>query len=530
MSFFVASLLYLYMGHLLGISLGLFHHKIALYTLFYFASIPLLMSRVSWSKFRLWSHLKSRQELKQEPKVAPNLEAEQELNLKTEPEPKVRMKSATSRYGLYFLLSVGQLIFIHSMVRSSHIIYPDDFKIRIFFEGLLRVSQILSVLCVLVVGGTFLTEALGRRQNSLGMLYRSLALTLMIVLVFAQFLVPMLSPSPFIDVFVSNTAAVDFFLNSKNPYSQTYIDIYAGELPYSPGFLYFPGLLFLLAPFRALFGDIRYSFIFAQILNVILIYRITKRREAPGTNSFLPWLLPVLWLSFPVTYHVLEQSWTDTLLIAFTFLIVDSIDLRRWAWVGVLAGLVFTTKQYGFIISLFAVLRVAQMGGWKQALRCMGLAAGAFSIVLVPFLLANFKGLYAMTIHAQTGQGIRTDSLGMTALFALKWGYYLPGFAQVLITLFGIVGGVWMIRVDPLKRTDRVAVALFFSYGCSFLFGKWAFCNYHYLLASFLILYLATEREARASFEVGQKALGTLEPESSSAWKSSQPIEKPLYT
>jgi hypothetical protein len=44
-----------------------------------------------------------------------------------------------------------------------------------------------------------------------------------------------------------------------------------------------------------------------------------------------------------------------------------------------------------------------------------------------------------------------------------------------------------------------LAVALFYSYGCAFLFGKWAFCNYHYLLASFLILYLATELEVGIS-------------------------------
>ncbi|MEO5970083.1 MAG: hypothetical protein ABIQ95_09160 [Bdellovibrionia bacterium] len=471
------------MGHLLGISLGLFHHKIAFYTLLYFATVPFLIKRLNWTnKFK----------------------------------GKLESNYNFGRTSLYLILGLGQLMFLHSLVKNAHVIYPSNFKIQVIFDAVLSLTQSFSVCLFTILCATILTG-----KNELGkkliILYRILAVAIISLLICAQFLIPALSPHPLIDVFVNNTAAVDFFLKGKNPYSQTYVDIYHGLFSYLPGFLYFPGLLFCLAPFRYLFGDIRFTFVFAQILNAILIYRIAKRRgpAKPGKNqqeadrqsvvmaeAILPFLLPALWLSFPVTYHVLEQSWTDTLLIAFTFLIVDSIDLRRWAWVGILAGLVFTTKQYGFVISLFAILRVTQVGGLYQGIRCACFAAGAFSAVLIPFIISNFKGLYAMSIQAQTGPGIRTDSLGMSAFFALKWGYYLPGVAQVLIGVLGIGGGVWMLWSDPVKKTDRMAVALFFSYGCSFLFGKWSFCNYHYLLASFLMLYLATVLEARESLNL----------------------------
>jgi hypothetical protein len=475
-SFLAASVFFLYIGHLLNISLGLFHPKIAFYTVFYFALVPLMVKRVLWPRWRY-----------------------------------TPQSSSSLRHALYLLLSGGQLVFIHSLVKNPHVIYSSNLSdplavgltLKAFFSSIFSVAQSTSVLLFFVLILTLLVKK--EFKKTLEFVYRSLAVTLIVLLVFAQILVPLLSPHPWIDVFVNNTAAVDFFLKGKNPYIQTYVDVYNGLFSYPAGFLYFPGLLFCLAPFRVLFGDIRYAFIFAQILNAILIYRIVKRREDversldKTVGTLLPWLLPVLWLSFPVIYHVLEQSWTDTLLITFTFLIVDSIDLKRWGWVGLLAGLVFTTKQYGFIISLFAVLRVAQIGGVYSGLRSAGLAAGAFSAVLIPFMLANFKGLYAMTIQAQVSPGIRTDSLGMSALFALKWGYYFPSSMQILISVLGLVGGIGMILSDPLKKMDRVAVALFFAYGCSFLFGKWAFCNYHYLLASFLILYLATMLEGSKS-------------------------------
>jgi hypothetical protein len=31
---------------------------------------------------------------------------------------------------------------------------------------------------------------------------------------------------------------------------------------------------------------------------------------------------------------------------------------------------------------------------------------------------------------------------------------------------------------------------MLFAYGCAFLWGKFAFCNYHYLLASFAVVYI----------------------------------------
>src|SRR5206468_2446537 len=69
------------------------------------------------------------------------------------------------------------------------------------------------------------------------------------------------SPAPSIDVYTNITLAIDYFLAGKNPYSQPYPDIYAGHGLAPPIFPYWPGLLYFVTPFRALFGDYRYAFL-----------------------------------------------------------------------------------------------------------------------------------------------------------------------------------------------------------------------------------------------------------------------------
>jgi len=64
-----------------------------------------------------------------------------------------------------------------------------------------------------------------------------------------------LSPNPLIDVFRSNSLAAGFFLRGLNPYSQSYPDIYGGQFDYRPGFLYWPGALFLQTLSKVVFGD-----------------------------------------------------------------------------------------------------------------------------------------------------------------------------------------------------------------------------------------------------------------------------------
>ncbi|MGZ3709381.1 MAG: hypothetical protein ACXWPM_11895, partial [Bdellovibrionota bacterium] len=101
-----------------------------------------------------------------------------------------------------------------------------------------------SVIVASFFAAALLARMVREKSHSARWAFRSLAALLGLLLLTIQILVPAISPHPHIDVFVNNTAAVDFFLQGLNPYSQHYVDIYAGAYAYKPGFLYLPGVLY----------------------------------------------------------------------------------------------------------------------------------------------------------------------------------------------------------------------------------------------------------------------------------------------
>ena len=395
----------------------------------------------------------------------------------------------TQALGLLFTIST--ILFLSLLLYDPKLIYSVPSQVGLYF----RQTQIILIMFAFLVFLTWSTSTYWKNSDKSVVLlktFKIIASVMIGLLLWIQLLIPSYSPHPIIDVFAWNSSAVDFFLSGKNPYTQTYADINHGVYSIKPAFVYFPGILFWLAPFKAAFGDVRFGFIAAQCLTVFSQFRIVRRRAIDSTSMTFAWLLPIIWLTFPVTYFVLEQSWIDTLLITITFLIVDAMDLRRWNWAGILLGLVFTMKQYAFVISFFALLRIWQLTDFRQAVKSFFLGVVSFGAIVFPFAYWDWQSFIEMTIRSHTNASIRLDSLGMTAFMSRKWGIVFPRSAQIAVTALGLLLGIAAILKDPLKKMDRLASALFLSYGCAFLFGQWAFCNYHYLLFSFLLLYLAT--------------------------------------
>jgi len=97
-----------------------------------------------------------------------------------------------------------------------------------------------------------------------------------------------------------------------------------------------------------------------------------------------------------------------------------------------------------------------------------------------------------MTVLSQVASPPRLDSMNWTSWWLTQGGQW-PAAVQVVLSGVGIgIGALWMARRKEDAREDpmhAVAAALYVGYGFSFLFGRWAFCNYHYLLL-FLILFL----------------------------------------
>jgi hypothetical protein len=364
------------------------------------------------------------------------------------------------------------ILFIYATIRSPVIIYinPDSPWFHSF--RFLNWAALISSVAMLLRGED---------------VFKWASRATLTFLILAQVLVPILSPTPHIDVFVNNTAAVDYFLHGLNPYGQAYPDIYHGLYDYKPGFLYFPGLLFWLAPFRWFFGDIRYGYMAANFLAAWGFWRLARKHKAP---TVILWLAPILWLSFPVTYFVLEQSWIDPLLAAFSVLIFLSLEEEGYVLPGILIGGAFAVKQYGFLIGGIALLYLWRKAGLNRPLKAAGIAAVTFLAMLLPFAIANWSAFFESTVGNHANTSVRMDAFNATIFMAKDLGWLMPGFLRMTISVAGILYGAWIVVRNRKPELTDCAIGLFVSYGGAFLFGKWAFCNYHYLLASFLLMYL----------------------------------------
>jgi hypothetical protein len=308
-------------------------------------------------------------------------------------------------------------------------------------------------------------------------------------------------PNPFIDVFTSNSAAADYLLRHLNPYSQKYADIYRGIYDYPPGFVYWPGVLLWQTASKLLFGDIRYGYLFADLLTILALNRILKKL---GWDELLQWAVPILWLSFPVTYFILQQSWVDTLLICSASLFVLLLLGRRFVWAGAVLGYFCGIKQYSVFFGLFAVafvlleprsdasegasFRDPKSWNWREFTSLTGSAVIVFALLVGSFAAWDWQGFYFNTIYTPLTQKMRMDSLSLIAA-AARLHVQIPGWVSALVYLGCIIASIcWIARRTRHNQLQTFTAALVVTYGATFLFGKQAFCNYYYLLSFFVLL------------------------------------------
>lgn len=306
----------------------------------------------------------------------------------------------------------------------------------------------------------------------------------------AAWQVPSAAPHPFIDVFVNNTEGVNFLLNDLNPYQQSYVDIYNNAYDYHPGFLYFPGLLYVIAPFKFIFGDIRYANITGHFLAAALLVVAARRHTV---DSKTPWLLGIVWASLPIQYFVFEQAWSDPILVGLAAVAFWSLIHRNAQILQTTAlSLLFAVKQYAFFPAFFSLIPgiFSEPFPFRKSIRkAIGIGL-LFVILMSPFLIWDGEALYSMTIANQANPKPRLDAFNMTAYFARKLAFDFNEILRISTTLIGVGLGVWIIYSAQKRKNHlsfaAIPAACLIAYGFAFFFGKWAFCNYHYFLLSFI--------------------------------------------
>lgn len=384
---------------------------------------------------------------------------------------------------LLFLL--GTFGFCALMAWQPNIFYPQSQLLYSYFQAVLQLIALLLGAQLLVLFRLPLSETACFRWF----------LVLLSAFFYARFFVLSLSPAPYIDVFTTCSLAADYLLGGFNPYSQEYPDIYNGaynqaaSAQYGAAYNYVtcmqygPIYLYLATPFRLL-HDIRLASIASDALTMGALWRI---------GVFLQWntltrsALLILWLAFPVSLYVLEQSWIDPLLVAalawsFCFLLEN-----KWTALGVVLGIACGIKHYGAVAAFLVLLHLAKKGGFKSAAKTAGIAAAVFIAAQLPFLLVDAHALIQSTWTNFLTTPPRQDAL---TLWAWVWNSFnippLKGQTLVLsaILICLILWRLW--RSAP--SLNNLTSALILTFSVLFLFGYQAFCNYYYLLAFFVFL------------------------------------------
>jgi hypothetical protein len=100
-----------------------------------------------------------------------------------------------------------------------------------------------------------------------------------------------------------------------------------------------------------------------------------------------------------------------------------------------------------------------------------------------------------MTVNEHVSAATRPDSLNFTSFWIRAFETPFPAWAQLGMTLYGFALAIFHLT----RNYSRVRLAVIpecwaMSFGFAMFFGKFAFCNYYWLLISFLILSLAFEQ------------------------------------
>ena len=283
------------------------------------------------------------------------------------------------------------------------------------------------------------------------------------------------SPRPVIDVWYFLQHTSDCVLRGCNLYTVT--------TPDAPGaqhvFPYLPMTAVLLAPFRLLFGDVRYGESVAIIVGALLMRRCGTRT----TQRLSPLMLCV-----PGLFFQIEQAWTESLLLAL-LVGAAAVSLRgwdssgRWVAAGLLFGLALASKQHMWLLVPVAAITLG--------VRTTGLGVGVAGVMILPWFVAAPSAMWHRTVTDFVQIAPRRDAL---TLWLHESSSVRTG--VTLIALLGAYALVWLVCREVPWRFLLGAATVLAAFD---LTNKASFFNQWVLVTWLLVAAAALELEHRAA-------------------------------
>ena len=310
------------------------------------------------------------------------------------------------------------------------------------------------------------------------------------------------SPKPVIDVYLFQQTSSSALLQGRDPYvlRPPYLDanmgfygaalVKNGKLnisnPYPPLSIYLSFIGYALA------GDIRYSLLAAIMVTGLLMVFLRPGREAL--------LAAYIFLFMPRLYYVLEQSWTEPLVLLLAVAVVWCA-IHRPAWKFLALGLMIASKQYLVFLSPLIFLLIPPGSPKRVWVRSSGWAVGSAFVVTAPLAFWNFPAFFWDVGLAQWYQVSRIDSLSFAAVYARVFGQ----FPSQIIPFFVLAVVLFLLWRYGERSAAGFVSGLALGLGLFFAFSKQAFCNYYFLVFGLFCCALAALPTSDRLFVTEQK-------------------------
>jgi hypothetical protein len=280
-----------------------------------------------------------------------------------------------------------------------------------------------------------------------------------------------------IDVFDFTQRLTLRLLQGKDPYSVAY----PTTTPHLPLAHYFfgPAVLILSIPGRLL-GDVRVSNLLAVVALIVAVTLLAKRHGG-GQQA---WRCLALCLTLPFFPLMIFQAWAEIYLMAAIALWVLLRDRHRASSVAILAvGMATIPTALPLLVLPFLWWRRARVEIFAAALLAVA--------ICLPFALwsgpANFL---SYTVGVNLHLPPRPDGLDLDSAWVRLTGSWLPGWIWPAVVGISLV---LVARAHPHSWTKAFYLGSAFLV-IAFLFAKWAFFNYYFLVAMGVILGVALQQ------------------------------------
>jgi hypothetical protein len=295
------------------------------------------------------------------------------------------------------------------------------------------------------------------------------------------------SPNPAIDVHMFHRYAINALRSGIDPYAITFPDIYHDKVYYASGlsvdgrlqfgYPYFPFSLLLSMPAQILLKDPR----FAQLIAIELAALLMTFARPKGVGL----IAAALYLTTPRSFFVLEQSWTEPLLVLGLSALVFA-GCRRSRLTPWLFGAFIALKQYLVFALPAAWLLVEAPRDRPRLLTLLTKAAIVGGVLTLPFVLWNPAAFWRSVVTLQFHQPFRPDALSVLSWWASRGHEPPPALISFVVAAAASILALWRLPRTPAGFAMAIALT-FFGF---FAFNKQAFANYYFFVVG--ALYAAT--------------------------------------